>query len=117
MKRSAINQILYQTQEFFSTHHCYLPPFARFSVEMWRKTDKKVWQQALHLKPRRDVTAFGGNDFIRQRLTLFTLRNGSANGIPVAKNYACPPCTDNTSAFSLAQMRRYYSSWWREFNY
>lgn len=35
-----------------------------------------------------DVTAFGGNNFAAQGLTLFTLRNGSPKGMPYEKCYA-----------------------------
>ena len=35
-----------------------------------------------------DVTAFGGDHFAAQGLTLFTLRNGSPNGVPYEKCYA-----------------------------
>lgn len=88
MKRSAINDILGHTRQFFSQHDVHLPPFASFSPAQWQQLDTAAWEEVFDLKLGWDVTAFGGNDFAEQGLTLFTLRNGSPNGMPYVKCYA-----------------------------
>lgn len=88
MKRSAINDILGHTRQFFSQHDVHLPPFASFSPAQWQQLDTAAWEEVFDLKLGWDVTAFGGNNFAAQGLTLFTLRNGSAKGMPYVKCYA-----------------------------
>ncbi len=88
MKRSAINNILGHTRQFFSQHDVHLPPFASFSPAQWQQLDTAAWEEVFDLKLGWDVTAFGGNNFAAQGLTLFTLRNGSAKGMPYVKCYA-----------------------------
>lgn len=88
MKRSAINEILGHTRQFFSMHDVHLPPFASFSPGKWRQLDKQAWREVFDLKLGWDVTAFGGDNFAAQGLTLFTLRNGSPDGAPYVKSYA-----------------------------
>ncbi|HGM7029818.1 TPA: D-lyxose/D-mannose family sugar isomerase [Serratia liquefaciens] len=88
MNRSAVNQILQQTQHFFARFDVHLPSFAHFSPTVWRQLDRQPWQEVFDLKLGWDVTAFGGEDFAHKGLTLFTLRNGSPGGQPYAKCYA-----------------------------
>lgn len=88
MKRSDINEILGHTRQFFSMHDVHLPPFASFPPTKWQQLDRAAWQEVFDLKLGWDVTAFGGNSFATQGLTLFTLRNGSPNGAPYEKCYA-----------------------------
>ena len=88
MKRSDINEILGHTRQFFSMHDVHLPPFASFPPTKWQQLDQAAWQEVFDLKLGWDVTAFGGNNFAAEGLTLFTLRNGSPNGVPYEKSYA-----------------------------
>lgn len=88
MKRSAINDILGHTRQFFSKHDVHLPPFASFAPTQWRELDHEAWREVFDLKLGWDVTAFGGDNFYAEGLTLFTLRNGSPDGAPYAKCYA-----------------------------
>lgn len=88
MKRSEINEILGHTRQFFSMHDVHLPPFASFPPGKWQQLDPNSWHEVFALKLGWDVTSFGGNPFMRQGLTLFTLRNGSPNGMPYEKSYA-----------------------------
>ncbi len=88
MKRSDINEILGHTRQFFSMHDVHLPPFASFPPTKWQQLDQAAWQEVFDLRLGWDVTAFGGNHFAAQGLTLFTLRNGSPNGVPYEKCYA-----------------------------
>ena len=73
---------------FFPQHDVHLPPFASFPPTQWRKLDAAAWSEVFDLKLGWDVTAFGGNNFAAQGLTLFTLRNGSPKGMPYEKCYA-----------------------------
>ncbi|MCF6626108.1 D-lyxose/D-mannose family sugar isomerase, partial [Escherichia coli] len=88
MKRSAINDILGHTRQFFSQHDVHLPPFASFSPAQWQQLDTAAWEEVFDLKLGWHVTAFGRNNFAAHGLTLFTLRNGSAKGMPYVKCYA-----------------------------
>ncbi|HBC81188.1 MAG TPA: D-lyxose/D-mannose family sugar isomerase, partial [Escherichia sp.] len=88
MKRSAINEILGHTRQFFSMHDVHLPAFASFAPARWRQLPADAWQEVFDLRLGWDVTAFGGANFAAQGLTLFTLRNGSPGGTPWPKCYA-----------------------------
>ncbi len=88
MKRSAINEILGHTRQFFSMHDVHLPPFASFPPTKWQQLEREAWREVFDLKLGWDVTAFGSTDFYTQGLTLFTLRNGSPDGAPYEKCYA-----------------------------
>lgn len=88
MKRSEINEILGHTRQFFSMHDVHLPPFASFPPARWQQLEADVWREVFELRLGWDVTAFGGDNFAAQGLTLFTLRNGSPGGKPWARCYA-----------------------------
>ncbi len=88
MKRSEINEILGHTRQFFSMHDVHLPPFASFPPARWQQLAADAWREVFELRLGWDVTAFGGDNFAAQGLTLFTLRNGSPGGKPWAKCYA-----------------------------
>lgn len=88
MKRSEINEILGHTRQFFSMHDVHLPPFASFPPTRWQQLNPDAWQEVFDLRLGWDVTAFGGDNFAAQGLTLFALRNGSPGGKPWAKCYA-----------------------------
>lgn len=88
MKRSEINEILGHTRQFFSMHDVHLPPFASFPPARWQQLDGDAWQEVFDLRLGWDVTAFGGDNFAAQGLTLFALRNGSPGGKPWDKCYA-----------------------------
>ncbi|WP_318367429.1 D-lyxose/D-mannose family sugar isomerase [Enterobacter sp.] len=88
MKRSAINEILGHTRQFFSMHDVHLPPFASYPPTRWQQLEPEATAEIFALKLGWDVTAFGGESFATQGLTLFTLRNGSTDGAPWPKPYA-----------------------------
>lgn len=50
MKRSAINDILGHTRQFFSQHDVHLPPFASFSPAQWQQLDTAAWEEVFDLK-------------------------------------------------------------------
>lgn len=74
MKRSRVNAILQEGDAFIRSFGYVMPPFAYFTpAEMQARTDLAL------LKERQmgwDVTDFGGGDFDRLGLFLFTVRNG-----------------------------------------
>lgn len=88
MKRSHINGILQQTQQFFARGGMHLPPFARFTPHDWQALERRPWREVFEVRLGWDVTDFGGDDFTHVGLTLFTLRNGSPGGQPYGKSYA-----------------------------
>ncbi|QKJ87651.1 D-lyxose/D-mannose family sugar isomerase [Paramixta manurensis] len=88
MTRSEINAILQLTREFFTRQDVHLPPWADYSPARWRQIAADNLQEIVTLRLGWDVTAFGGDDFQQQGLTLFTLRNGSPHGAPYRKSYA-----------------------------
>lgn len=87
MKRSEINRILREADEFVKSMGFALPPFADWSpgecVER-RAASAEVFELGLGW----DLTDFGFGEFDRRGLVLFTLRNGSPDGRPHAKPYA-----------------------------
>lgn len=84
MKRSRINTIMREADEFLRRRQFYLPPFAYWTPEAWGKRGEEVRQIA----DRRlgwDITDFGQEDYERIGLFVFTLRNGQPGG--QGKNY------------------------------
>ena len=75
MKRSRVNAILQEGDAFIRSFGYIMPPFAYFTpAEMQARGDLAL------LKERQmgwDVTDFGGGDFDRLGLFLFTVRNGN----------------------------------------
>ncbi len=88
MRRSEINAALREAEALLAGHGVALPPFARWTPDRFLAGGHVPGV----VLPRLgwDVTDFGGGDFARAGLTLFTLRNGlaaAAAGLP-AKSYA-----------------------------
>ena len=75
MKRSEVNRIIREAEQFFREHSFRLPPFAFWSPEDWEKAGEAadvVRQQGLGW----DLTDLGQGDFEKIGLLLFTVRNG-----------------------------------------
>ncbi len=87
MKRSQINKIIEEAISFFKKNKFYLPPFAFFSLDDWKK-NKESAKEIFDLKLGWDITDFGGNEFHKKGLLLFTIRNGKLNSADYPKNYA-----------------------------
>ncbi len=87
MKRSLINAVIRDALVFFDTHGFRLPPFALFTPDEWRK-HRNAAKEIFDLKLGWDVTSFGGDDFNRMGLLLFTLRNGRTGSAEYPKPYA-----------------------------
>ena len=76
MKRSEINAIMRQADEFIHQQNFHLPPFAYWTPEEWRRKGPEV-QEIVTNRLGWDVTDFGLGDYRKTGLFLFTLRNGS----------------------------------------
>ncbi len=86
MKRSEINALIREGEEFFKRHCFALPPFAGWSPEEWKTRGR----EADEIRSRRlgwDLTDFGSGDFQKTGLLLFTIRNGDVKD-PASKKYA-----------------------------
>jgi len=76
VKRSEVNTILREADDFIRSFGVHLPPFAFFTVdEMQRRKAELV--SIIDANLGWDITDYGGGDFERLGLFLFTTRNGS----------------------------------------
>ena len=87
MKRSEINRHIAEGLKFFESMHFKLPPFAYFHLKEWREHAAEA-REIFDLRLGWDVTAFGGDDFSKLGLFLFTLRNGKVDSAQYPKPYA-----------------------------
>lgn len=79
MKRSEINAIMEDAVRFLDRMGFRLPPFASWKPDDWKgkgEECREIARSALGW----DITDFGGGDFARQGLFLFTIRNGVPAG-------------------------------------
>lgn len=75
MKRSEINQIMKNADDFIRSHGYHLPPYAYFTPDNWRGMGaeaSEIVQNSLGW----DITDFGSGLFEKIGLFLFTVRNG-----------------------------------------
>lgn len=75
MKRSEVNQILRDAEQFLKEKNFLLPPWAYWSVDQWKnnlESTKEIVDNMLGW----DITDFGSGDFDKRGLFLFTIRNG-----------------------------------------
>lgn len=77
MKRSEINAVMRRADEFIHSRGFYLPPFAYWTPEDWRKKGPEV-REIVENHLGWDITDFGKGNFSKDGLFLFTVRNGSA---------------------------------------
>jgi D-lyxose ketol-isomerase len=89
MKRSEINQIMRRAEAFIRERGFYLPPFAYWTPEDWKKKGSEV-SEIVHNRLGWDITDNGWGDFEHHGLFLFTIRNGSPEGAinKTGKQYA-----------------------------
>jgi D-lyxose ketol-isomerase len=76
MKRSEINQIIRNAEDFIDTQQFHLPAFARWTPIDWKSKGKEI-QEIKENKLGWDVTDFGLNDYPNKGVLLFTIRNGT----------------------------------------
>ena len=75
MKRSEINTIMRESEEFMHKFSFFLPPFAGWGVKEWKKAGKES-AEIVENNLGWDITDFGSGNFLDTGLFLFTLRNG-----------------------------------------
>ena len=75
MKRSQINTIIQNAEEFFAAQRFYLPPWAYWAPPEW-KGKYGIASEVIDSMLGWDVTPFSSDDFYRRGLLAFTLRNG-----------------------------------------
>jgi D-lyxose ketol-isomerase len=75
MKRSQINAILQNADEFIRSRNFHLPPFAYWTPEEWAAKGPEAGE-IVATRLGWDITDFGSGDFEHRGLFLFTLRNG-----------------------------------------
>jgi hypothetical protein len=81
MKRSKINQAIDDAIEFCREMNFHLPVWACWTPEDWAT----IGHEADEIRRRQlgwDITDFGGDDGRRNRLILFTIRNGELTDAP-----------------------------------
>lgn len=75
MKRSEINRIMAEGAEMIARHGFVLPPFAQWRPEEFAARARAA-PHVIEARLGWDITDYGGGDFARMGLFLFTLRNG-----------------------------------------
>jgi hypothetical protein len=84
MKRSQVNRIMRQADEFIASFQFLLPPFAYWSVEEFRRRKGEA-RAIVDARLGWDITDFGKGDFDKFGIFLFTLRNGQAADLAKGK--------------------------------
>ena len=87
MKRSEIDRLIDEAMGMLARRQFALPPFAAWSPEEWA-TRGPEYDEIRRNMLGWDLTDFGGGDFYRQGLLLFTIRNGNAHNPSDRKPYA-----------------------------
>jgi len=89
MKRSQINAIIREADEFMRAHGFRLPPFAYWTPEEWTQKGEEV-SEIVDCMLGWDVTDMGGGNFEKMGLVLFTVRNGRVENLKscTGKTYA-----------------------------
>jgi D-lyxose ketol-isomerase len=75
MKRSEINNIIHQADDFIRSQGFHLPPFAYWTPDNWAAKGNEV-REIVENNLGWDITDFGKGDFQHFGLVLFTIRNG-----------------------------------------
>ncbi len=76
MKRSEINAAIMAAEEFFKSKQFPLPEWAYLSPDEWQSKGKEC-TEIVRNSLGWDITDFGKGDFLKEGLTLFTVRNGN----------------------------------------
>jgi D-lyxose ketol-isomerase len=78
VKRSEINVIMREADEFIRGCGFYLPPFAYWSPETWQQKGPEV-SEITDNRLGWDITDFGQGDYEKIGLFMFTIRNGHSS--------------------------------------
>jgi D-lyxose ketol-isomerase len=76
MKRSEVNTIMREADQFIRQRGFYLPPFAYWTPEEWQTKGEEA-REIVENQLGWDITDFGSGRFEAEGLFLFTVRNGS----------------------------------------
>ncbi|MDR0818489.1 MAG: D-lyxose/D-mannose family sugar isomerase [Oscillospiraceae bacterium] len=87
MKRSEVNQILREADEFISRQNFKLPPWAHSNPSEWAERGVE-YDEIRENMLGWDITDYGQGKFNEVGLTLFTIRNGSNSDPRYPKKYA-----------------------------
>ena len=87
MKRSEINRIMRDATAFLDRMNFRLPPFAFWSPADWQ-TRGSEYDEVRDNMLGWDITDFGGGDYEKVGLLMFTIRNGSFADPKYVKPYA-----------------------------
>jgi D-lyxose ketol-isomerase len=81
MKRSEVNKIMQEADEFIRSFGFLLPPFAYWSVDEFRRRKSEA-SSILKTRLGWDITDYGAGRFGSFGLFLFTVRNGLVDDLP-----------------------------------
>jgi D-lyxose ketol-isomerase len=87
MKRSEINAAIRLAKGVFDAHGFKLPPWGYWGPEEWKNAGPEA-QEIRDAMLGWDITDFGGGEFLKNGLVLFTIRNGNLKKPSSAKTYA-----------------------------
>lgn len=107
MKRSEINAIMQDADDFIRSRGFYLPPFAYWTPDEWRRKGPEVGEIVVHHLGW-DITDFGKGDFRRFGLFLFTIRNGSPANL---KSGTCKPYAEKLMIVDDGQITPMHFHW------
>ncbi|MFX0176547.1 MAG: D-lyxose/D-mannose family sugar isomerase [Candidatus Hodarchaeota archaeon] len=80
MKRSEVNHIMRRAIDFFEEQNFYLPKFAYWTVEDWKRRVEEG-QEIIKNQLGWDISDYGENNFYKKGLVHFTIRNGNVEGL------------------------------------
>jgi len=80
MKRSEINQVMRDSLAFLAGRRFLLPPFATWAPDDWRRKGPECCE-IVDQQLGWDIIDFGGGDFGKLGLFLFTIRNGTLDDL------------------------------------
>ena len=87
MKRSEVNKIMRDAEEFLAEMKCPLPPFAFWTPEEWAEKGSE-YNEIKENAMGWDITDFGSGDYYKKGLLMFTTRCGSFDEATNVKPYA-----------------------------
>ena len=76
MKRSEINKMINYSLSYFIKNNYHLPNWSKWNLSKWVK-NKDLVKKIYKLQLGWDITDFGSNNYSKEGLILFSLRNGS----------------------------------------
>jgi len=84
MKRSEINTIMRDSDDFIRQHNFWLPPFAYWTPEDWMEKGDEC-AEIVDRQLGWDITDFGSGEFENIGLFVFTIRNGNPEDLKTGR--------------------------------